>query len=93
MASQKQPSEPAAQKTDGPGFDENLVRLEAIVAELEGGALSLEPAIDRYQEGIDLLKDCHGVLARYRKRVEELTGEAEAALRPFADDPDADEAR
>lgn len=71
------------------GFDERLARLEAIVQELEQGDLSLEPAIERYQEGIELLKGCHGVLGRYRKRVEELTGEAEAALKPYADDPDA----
>jgi len=71
------------------GFDERLARLEAIVTELEGGELSLEPAIERYQEGIELLKGCHGILGRYRQRVEELTGEAEAALRPFAGDPDA----
>jgi exodeoxyribonuclease VII small subunit len=70
-------------------FDERLQRLETIVAELEGGKLPLEPAIERYQEGIGLLRDCHGTLERYRKRVEELSAEAEGSLRPFADDPDA----
>jgi exodeoxyribonuclease VII small subunit len=73
-----------------PTFDQRLERLESIVAELEKGELSLEPAIDRYQEGIELLKGCHGVLQEYRKRVEELTADAEASLRPFADDPDAE---
>jgi exodeoxyribonuclease VII small subunit len=72
-----------------PTFDQRLERLESIVAELEKGELSLEPAIDRYQEGIGLLKDCHGVLQKYRKRVEELTEDAEGSLRAFADDPDA----
>ena len=72
-----------------PTFDQRLERLESIVAELEQGELSLEPAIDRYQEGIGLLKDCHGLLQRYRKRVEELAQDAEDSLRPFADDPDA----
>lgn len=73
-----------------PTFDERLQRIESIVADLEQGDLGLEPAIDRYQEGIALLKDCHGVLAGYRKRVEELTGEAEASLAAYSNDPDFD---
>jgi exodeoxyribonuclease VII small subunit len=83
-----------ATRTASGGFDEKLGRLEALVAELEQGGLGLEPAIERYQEGIRLLKDCHGALATYRRRVEELTHEAEAAMRPFEGDPDfAGEAR
>jgi exodeoxyribonuclease VII small subunit len=73
-----------------PSFDERLGRLEAIVSELERGELGLETAIERYQEGVELLKGCHGILARFKRRVEELSGEAEAALKPFAGDPDAD---
>ena len=76
-------------KAEEPTFDRRLERLESIVAELEKGELSLEPAIERYQEGVELLKDCHGILQRYQKRVEELTADAEESLRPFADDPDA----
>ena len=71
-------------------FDERLARLSALVSELEQGSLGLEPAIERYQEGVELLKGCHGILARFKRRVEELSGEAEAALKPFAGDPDAD---
>jgi exodeoxyribonuclease VII small subunit len=77
-----------APRTEGGGFDEKLGRLEALVGELEQGGLGLEPAIERYQEGIQLLKECHGALAAYRRRVEELTREAGAAMRPFEDDPD-----
>ena len=72
-----------------PSFDERLGRLEAIVNELEQGDLGLEVAIERYQEGVELLKGCHGILARFKRRVEELTGEAELALKPFDGDPDA----
>jgi len=72
-----------------PGFDARLERLEGIVAELEGGGLGLEEAIERYQEGIGHLKTCHGTLVGYRQRVEELTQGAEGALKPFDGDPDA----
>ena len=77
-----------AQKAEGGGFDEKLGRLEALVGELEQGGLGLEPAIERYQEGIQLLKECHGALAAYRRRVEELPREAESAMRSFEGDPD-----
>lgn len=76
-----------------PDFDERLGRLEAIVNELEEGGLGLESAIERYQEGIEHLKLCHARLEEYKKRVEELTGDAEEAMRPFAGDPDAEVAR
>jgi exodeoxyribonuclease VII small subunit len=70
-------------------FDGRMGRLEAIVNELESGGLELEPAIARYQEGIELLKQCHGVLRGFKAQVEELTRDAEDALRPFEGDPDA----
>lgn len=73
---------------DEPGFDARLERLESLVQELEAGGLGLEPAISKYQEGIGELKDCHQLLAGYRKRVEELAQDAEGILRPFEGDPD-----
>jgi exodeoxyribonuclease VII small subunit len=69
-------------------FESRLERLRAIVGELEQGDLGLEPAIERYQEGIELLKHCHATLASYKQRVEELSTEAEAKLTPYAADPD-----
>ena len=72
------------------GFDARLAALERIVQELEQGGLGLEAAIGRYQQGIELLRSCHGTLERTRKRVEELSLDAEGALRPLAHDPDFD---
>lgn len=84
-------SEPQAK--DGGSFDQRLARLESIVGELEGGGLGLEFAIERYQEGIALLKECHRSLELYRRRVEELSKDAEEAMRPFEHDPDFDSPR
>lgn len=69
-------------------FDARLRRLEEIVRGLEGGELELEPAIERYREGVELLKGCREVLAGYKRQVEELTQETEAALKPYPGDPD-----
>ena len=70
------------------GFDARLERLEEIVVALEEGGLELEGALERYREGVSLLKGCREELDRYRRQVEELTRDAEASLRPFEGDPD-----
>jgi exodeoxyribonuclease VII small subunit len=70
--------------------DEGLVKLEAIVAELDSGRLGLEASIARYAEGIDLLKRCNEVLTSHRRRVLELTRDAERALVAFDGDPDVE---
>lgn len=83
--SQKPEAKPDAE----PSFDDRLARLEAIVAELEKGEIALEPAIARYQEGVELLKSCRGLLESFRKRVEVLSADAEGSVEPYAADPDA----
>jgi exodeoxyribonuclease VII small subunit len=72
-------------------LDQRLARLESIVVELESGGVALETAIERYHEGVELLKDCRTVMAGYRKRVEELSASAEESMRAYAFDPDATE--
>ncbi|MEO0649332.1 MAG: exodeoxyribonuclease VII small subunit [Planctomycetota bacterium] len=79
-----------AEEAGDESFDARLTRLEGIVAELENGELGLEPAIERYTAGIELLKSCHATIEAQRARVEELTADAESALRPFDGDPDAE---
>lgn len=76
---------------DPPTFDQRLARLEALVAELEQGGLALEPSIERYQEGVRLLRECREVLTTLERRVEELG--ADGSLAPLAGDPDAPAAR
>ncbi len=71
-----------------PTFDERLLRLEELVHEMESGELGLESAIERYKEGVGLLKSCRGVLDGYRRQVEELAEDAEASLQPYEGDPD-----
>ena len=89
MAPPKKNTEAEPGADSGAGFDVDLERLEGIVADLEEGGLGLEPSIERYQQGIELLKRCHATLEGYRKQVEELTRDAEEVLRPFDGDPDA----
>jgi exodeoxyribonuclease VII small subunit len=71
-------------------FDTRLARLEGLVVELEGGGLGLETAIDRYREGVALLRGCRETLASFQKQVEELGQDAGGGARPYAGDPDVE---
>ncbi len=62
------------------GFEDRLERLRSIVEELEGGSLALETAIERYEEGVAVLRSCSETLARARVKVEQLSRDAEGAL-------------
>lgn len=79
MKQAKKDTEGAAAESSG--FDARLAALEAVAAELESGALPLERAIERYQHGITLLKQCQQELDAYKRKVEELSAEAETNLR------------
>ncbi len=58
-------------------FEEALDRLEAIVAELEGGGLPLEQALERFEVAMRLKKQCEELLSKAEARIEELTEDEE----------------
>ena len=53
-------------------FEKALARLEAIVAEMEGGQLSLEKMMEVFEEGSGLVKFCSGQLNEVEKKIETL---------------------
>jgi exodeoxyribonuclease VII small subunit len=58
-------SSPAA-----PNFETALKRLEEIVRKLESGDLSLDSALELFEEGIQLSRFCHTTLGQAERRVE-----------------------
>ena len=54
-------------------FETSLMNLEKIVAELESGQLSLEDSLERYKNGIDLIKHCNKLIDEAEKEVVKLT--------------------
>jgi len=90
----------AAKKTDekAPSFEKSMDRLEAIVSDMEGGELSLDAMITRFEEGQSLIKFCSGKLDEVERKIEKLlTKEGEARTEPFGEgdgagaDDDGDE--
>lgn len=61
-------------------FETHLNELETIVGELERGDLPLEESIQKYQSGIERLKECHKILEEAQKKVDLLTRDARGTL-------------
>ncbi|MCY2932422.1 MAG: exodeoxyribonuclease VII small subunit [Planctomycetota bacterium] len=60
-------------------FEQALERLEQIVSQIEGGQVPLEESIEKYAEGMALLKTCRAILASAEKKIQVLAkGEGQA---------------
>ncbi len=53
-------------------FEESLKKLEKIVEDLEKGDLSLDEALKKYQEGIELSRSCSSRLENAKKKIDVL---------------------
>ena len=76
--------------SDTPDFETALKRLEEIVKKLENGELSLDSALQLFEEGIKLSRFCHTKLEEAERRVEILlknsSGQPQAV--PFGSEND-----
>lgn len=51
-------------------FEEALSKLEEIVSQIEAGKVSLEESIEKYGQGIALIKQCRGILDQAEKKIQ-----------------------
>lgn len=70
----------AAKPGEAPGFEAALQELEDIVAQMEGGELTLEQSLAAYRRGAQLLQLCQAVLKDAQQQVKVLE---EGLLRDF----------
>jgi exodeoxyribonuclease VII small subunit len=61
-------------------FEDAMESLENIVQELESGDLSLERAMERFEEGVKLSKYCSDKLDETEKKITLLTGTADGTI-------------
>ena len=69
-------------------FEDALKRLEEIVHSLEEGDIGLNESLERYEEGIKLLRQSYELLQRAERRIELLSGvdaEGNPTTQPFDD--------
>ena len=71
---------PDAPQTEEVAFEEALGKLEAIVAEMEGGKLALDASMKRFEEGMKLVKTCTERLSQAEKKVEVLMRKADGSV-------------
>ena len=69
-------------------FEEALEKLEDIVGALEGGDISLEKSLAKYEEGVRLIGLCQKKLGEARKKIEILikTKDGKVKLEPFGEE-------
>jgi exodeoxyribonuclease VII small subunit len=79
---------PEPENPSQPSFEQSLKRLEEIVHQLEEGDLGLNEALERYEEGVGLLRQSYDLLQRAERRIELLSGvdaEGNPITKPFDD--------
>ncbi len=76
-----------ADKNEKPDFEKSMETLEKIVESLEGGDLSLDQALKKYEEGVGLVRVCQSRLAEAEKKIEVLTKTLDGSFEkaPFGD--------
>ena len=82
----------AVKKTndESQSFEKSMDRLETIVSDMEGGELSLDAMITRFEEGQSLIKFCTGKLDEVERKIEKLlTTDGDAKTEPFGDEAEA----
>ena len=50
-------------------FEENMEKLEKVVAELEKGDLNLDDSVSRFEQGIKISKECSKILEEAEKKI------------------------
>jgi len=58
-------------------FEESIAQLEKIVRTLDDGKTSLDESLEKYEEGIRLLRHCTELLDGAKRRIEILHGVTE----------------
>lgn len=61
-------------------FEEALRQLETIAEQIERGQIGLEESIDKYEEGMALVKQCRDILSSAEHRIQELQQKADGTL-------------
>ena len=60
-------------KDNKPGFEQALSELEALVAQLESGDLSLDQSLTHFKRGVELTRHCQSILDEAQQTVEILS--------------------
>lgn len=71
-------------------FESALKSLEEIVSQLEGGDLTLDRALELFEQGVKLSRFCSDKLEEAERKVEVLTRAADGTMKEVPFSPGAD---
>lgn len=71
-----------SQKESPAPFEKSMERLEAVVAEMESGKLTLDEMAARFEEGTELVKTCSAALSSIEQRIRKVTPEGSEDFKP-----------
>jgi exodeoxyribonuclease VII small subunit len=54
-------------------FEQAIKKLTDIVGKIENGSVSLEQSLNQYEQGMELIKHCRGILQKAEKKIEEIS--------------------
>ncbi len=80
-------TEPATEGNEIADFEGSLDELEALVAQMETGELSLEESLRAFERGVALTRSCQQALKTAELRVQTLTERASDAQADADDEP------
>mgnify|MGYP000067791632 FL=1 len=73
-------------KADKPDFEHALSELESLVVRLEQGDLPIEEALQSFEQGVRLTRECQTILQQAEQKVQLLTEQdGEIVARDFPD--------
>jgi exodeoxyribonuclease VII small subunit len=58
------------EKKEELSFEQGLKNLEQIISQVEQGQIGLEDSIEKYEQGMKLIKHCRTILEQCEKRIE-----------------------
>ena len=77
----------ARKQQETPAFEKSLKELEALVAKMEQGNLSLEESLQHFERGIQLTRTCQKALKAAEQKVEILLNKSgQDDIAPFTTD-------
>jgi len=59
-----------ATANSSPNFEQSLAQLEALVSQLESGELPLDQALERFEQGVRLTRECQSALSTAQQKVQ-----------------------
>ena len=69
MTTAKSKAKEAQNQPVAANYEESIVELEKLIADMESGKLSLEATMAAYKRGAELLKQCQQVLEQVEQQV------------------------